>query len=221
MAKFANIIGELLDNAERHSDPETKDGSWSVAAFMTRRQEDGRNTHRCYMAFLSEGASIAESLRTAAPSVRKDIDEFCDRHARAGQSRETLATLIALQDTITRDAVATGQGRGGVGFQDVLEFVTTLGGTNVPENAPRVTIVSGKSCVRLRAPHIVGRRTGADQPRVLWCNTSNTAGEPPDANFVFDLEDRFAGTIVGLSFVIDRDFLEAAIDAQNQSERAD
>jgi hypothetical protein len=124
--KFASLIGELLDNAERHSDL-SKDGSWSIAAFMARRKEGEQAVYRCHMAFLSEGTSIAESLQTAATSVREEVERYSSQHQRDGQSKDTLATLMALQDTITRDADATAGSRGGIGFQDVLEFVTTFG----------------------------------------------------------------------------------------------
>jgi hypothetical protein len=211
-ARFANLIGELLDNAERHSEL-AKDGSWSIVAFMARRRENSVSVFRCYMAFLSEGASIAESLRTAAQSVRDEVDRYCDLHHRKGQSKNTLATLMALQDTITRDAEATAGSRGGIGFQDVLEFVNTFGATEAADRAPRLTIVSGGSCIQLQPPYMSGSRSGPAQPRVLWCNPENTPARPPDPEFVFDLEDHFAGTVVSVSFVLDSDHLRKSINA--------
>ncbi|MCK1275468.1 hypothetical protein IVB46_09515 [Bradyrhizobium sp. 61] len=211
-AKFANLIGELLDNAERHSEL-SKDGSWSIAAFMARRQEDGQEVYRCYMGFLSEGTSIAESLQTAAPTVRSEVDEYSKLHERAGQSKDTLATLMALQDTITRDAAATAGSRGGIGFQDVLEFVTMFGATEAESRGPRFTIISGRSCIQLRPPYMNGMKAGPGEPRLLWCNPSNSPAVPPDKDFVFDIEDHFAGTIVGLSFVLDSENLRKSINA--------
>jgi hypothetical protein len=211
-SRFASLIGESLDNAERHSEL-SKDGSWSIVAFMARREEAGVSVFRCYMAFLSEGASIAESLVTAAPVIRDEIDQYCDRHHRDGQSKDTLATLMALQDTITRDAAATAGFRGGIGFQDVLEFVNTIGATETPDRAPRLTIVSGRSCIQLRPPYMSGTRSGPTEPRVLWCNPENSPAGAPDSTFVFDLEDHFAGTVVGLSFVLDSDHLRKSINA--------
>jgi two-component sensor histidine kinase len=218
---FCNIIGELLDNAERHSDPLTNDGSWSVAAFMARRTEDGVDVLRCYMAFLSVGVSIAESLSTAAPNIRNDVETYCARHKRAGQSEETLATLVALQDGVTRDVAAESANRGGIGLQDVMAFIRHLGSTDIADRAPRMTIVSGRSCIQLRQPYLVGSRRGDGSPRMLWCNAENSPEVSPDPQFVFDLEDRFAGTVVGLSFVLDADYLRTLADATDRSERID
>ena len=211
-ARFANLIGELLDNAERHSEL-TKDGSWSIVAFMARRTEAGVPVFRCYMGFLSEGASIAESLGTAADTVTNEVDRHCAKHHRPGQSRNTLATLMALQDTITRDADATAGARGGIGFQDVLEFVSMIGATEAIDRAPRLTIVSGSSCIQLKPPYMSGQKAGPHEPRLLWCNPINDPSEPPDPDFVFDLEDHFAGTIVGLSFALDSDHLRKSVNA--------
>lgn len=209
---FSSIIGELLDNAERHSKLLGNDGSWSVAAFMARRIENGQVVYRCHMAFLSEGTSIAESLENCAPEISEELDAYCGRHYRAGQSRDTLATLFAIQDGVTRDTLASAEGRGGVGFQDVLRFVDDLGGTSAVGYEPKLTIVSGRSCLRLRPPYMIGQRRGTHAPRVLWCNEHNDAASPPDPAYVFDLEERFGGTIVGLAFVLDPEYLRTKID---------
>jgi len=62
---LAQIIGELLCNAERHSRPGSEDGDWSTTAFMVRRSEDGATTLRCYMAFLTRLIHRAQSAGLA------------------------------------------------------------------------------------------------------------------------------------------------------------
>lgn len=220
-ARFALIMGELLCNAERHSEPISKDGSWSVAAFMARRTEDGTEVFRCYMGFLSVGASIADSLRHAPPDVTEQVDAYCHLHRSAGRSAETLATLFALQDGITCDADAREADRGGIGLQDVMEFVSLVGQTRAIGRAPRITIVSGRSCIQLRLPYIRGERRTDNGQRVLWCNDENSPAHPPDPTFVFDLDNRLAGTIVALSFVIDQEHLKASIHGPNRPNGAD
>lgn len=213
---FSNIIGELLDNAERHSDTISNDGSWSIAAFMARRKEGNKSILHCYMGFLSVGASISESLDTASDDIKNDIAKYCKKHINSGISAETLATLVALQDGITRDQAAKSASRGGIGFQDVMEFVSHLGGTSMEEHKPKMTIVSGRSCIKLVDPYFCATRQEESKKRILWCNVSNSPEEPPDQQYVFDLEDRFAGTVIALSFVLDADYLRNLINAGNQ-----
>ncbi len=221
-AWIKNIINELLDNAERHSAPPAKDGDWSIAGFMARRPEElsGEYIYRCHLGILSIGASFAESLQTASKETRDEIDAYCRQCEQRGcrQSREALTTLFALQDAVTRDPIADAEGRGGFGLQEVLELVDDLGGVTTVGREPRVTIVSGRSCIMLRPPYIKGQRAaGDDAPRLLWCNPSNSGAEPPDEGFVFDLAHRFPGTVISIAFTLDPDYLGRTDDAGNQT----
>nr|WP_278377168.1 hypothetical protein [Brucella anthropi] len=212
-ARFASIIGELLDNAERHSSAPSKDGGWSTAAFLAKRKEGDKTVFRCYMGFLSVGTSISESMGYASIKMQAEVNRYLDRHRGGGLSRETLRTVAALQDGITRDSDAEFHQRGGVGFQEVLELVNALGYTNAMENGPRLTIVSGHSCIKARHPYIFGRSADGNVRRTLWFNRANDPMEPPDRDFVLDLEDKFPGTIIGITFVFSKDDLRAAVDA--------
>lgn len=219
--RFANIIGELLDNAERHSNAAAGDGSWSTAAFMARRTENDVDVYRCHMAFLSVGRTIAEGLETAPTNIRSQIDEYCQKHIGCGVSKETLATLVALQDGVTRDADAEAKGRGGVGLQEVLELINIIGVTNQAGKEPRMTIVSGRSCIQARYPHLQGIRNGLDDRRFLWFNDQNSPEKPPEQEFVFDLSSHFPGTIIGLTFVLSKEDLLAVLDADDRAGTTD
>lgn len=210
---FGEIIGELLDNAERHSNLPGKDGGWSTAAFMARREEDGKEVFRCHMGFLSVGASISESLETASIKTRSDINKYLDLHANCGRSRETLRTVLGLQDGITRDISAATNSRGGVGLQEVLRLINALGYSHTGENGPRLTIVSGGSCIQARVPYVIGRVHSETKRRTLWFNDNNDPTEPPDPNFVYDLSSKFPGTVIGVTFVMNKDDLKAVLNA--------
>jgi len=201
-ANIANMIGEILDNAERHS-VEGGDGDWSMAAFMAKRtRPDGPPQMKCYLSFLSVGRSIAETLENAPAQMKEFCAGYARAHARAGQSYETLTTIAALQDGITSVHDAARSLRGGTGLQDTLEFVGELGGAPQPTADVRVTIVSGMSCIRLRHPLLVGRRDKNDR-RVQWCNAANDPLYPPDYDVAFDLPAHFAGTLVSVAFTLD------------------
>lgn len=219
-SKVASIIVELLDNAVRHSDLISRDGSWTVTGFMARRKDGDSHVFRCHLSFISVGASIAESLATSGPRSGGIVREYCERHRGGPQSDDTLATLVALQDGITGVPDADKAGRGGVGLQDVLEFINALGATEVAAWAPKLTIVSGSSCIRLREPYLLGKREADDAPRVLWCNATNDAALPPDPAFVFDLEGRLPGTVVSMSFAIDMDHLKATVREKDPARAA-
>ena len=217
-AQLALIMGEALCNAERHSQPGSSDGEWSITAFMERvNDDDAAPTYKCMIAFLSVGQSISESLETAASDVRDHLNAYLAKHWQCGRSPETLATVFALQDTITCDPAARAQRSGGTGLQDILDFVTVIGGTSDPATGPKVTIVSGRSCLRLQHPYISGSRSEGDptKPRLLWFNAENVMDAPPDPEYVFDLPERLAGTLVSIAFTIDQAFLARQLEVEN------
>lgn len=201
-ANIANMVGEILDNAERHSTGDG-DGDWAMAAFMAKRGENGaRPTMKCYLAFLSVGRSIAETIETAPVAMRDYCNRYAQGHSRSGLSRETLLTIAALQDGVTSVREAALAQRGGTGLQDTIEFIGDLGGAPSRNADVRLTIVSGKSCIRLRHPTLLGKRDSKGR-RVQWCNETNDPSLPPDEQMAFDLPAHFAGTLVSVAFTLD------------------
>ncbi len=212
-AWISTIILELLDNAMRHSAPATKDGGWSIAGFMARRQEGADWVYRCYLGILSVGATIDESLEFASDRIKDELNQYVAQFQgeREAPSAATLRTLYALQDGVTCDPKADGKGRGGFGLQEVMGLVNELGNTDKPARDPRLVIISGRSCIMVRAPYMRGvQMAGEDSPRVLWFNPENAAEKLPDPSYVFDLQERFAGTIISLAFTLDPDYLNEA-----------
>lgn len=213
---LARMCGELLDNAERHSWPGSKDGDWSMTAFMAARtKENGKRELRCHLAFLSVGQSIGEAMNNASPDLLTVAERYLKQFGSKGPSRETLLTVLALQDAVTSDRDARMNRRGGTGLQDVLEFVSDLGAADHPNADVRVTIVSGKSCIRLRHPNLVGDRDKSGR-RVQWCNPCNDPTQPPDPQTAFDLPAHFAGTLVTAAFTLDpRFFVTEALEGDD------
>ncbi len=213
---IANMVGEILDNAERHSSIDG-DGDWTMAAFMAKRNAQGRaSSMRCYLAFLSVGNSIAETIERAPKTTKEFCDKYARLHVRPGLSRDTLRTIAALQDGVTSAHSAYKGQRGGTGLQDTLAFIGELGGAPKPEADVRVTIVSGSSCIQLRHPILVGRPDGSDR-RVQWCNEANDPGRPPDRDIAFDLPSHFAGTLVSVAFTMDPSLFVPEGDEDGQS----
>jgi hypothetical protein len=226
-----NILGELLENAERHGDGGRRDGAWSVSGCMVRRRDEatGDWLFRVYIGIVNLGDTFSESLTRALPEVRDQLDAYVRKVKAQGaqQSETTLRTLAALQDGVTCVSEADADGRGGFGLQEMLDLVSLLGHTEANGHKPRVTIVSGSSCIQLRDPYIKGRRMiDLHAPRVLWCNLENSKDAPPDENFVFDLDASLPGTSISIGFILDRDYYErahatGADDADDRSGGAD
>lgn len=212
--RLKTVIGEILDNAERHSAP-GGDGTWTVAAFMARRVIDGVETYACHMAFVSLGATFEEGLQNAAGALVEKLNAYvADQKSRlrASQSRETLITLAALQDGVTRDPKAYQEERGGTGLLEVADLVNALAASDKEIENARITIISGRSCIRLAKPYIMGRSEEPNAPRTLWCNATNSSMEQPDEAHVFDLPVKLPGTVISVAFNLDPEFLRSVVE---------
>lgn len=219
-SNVTGLITEILDNAERHSSYVDRDGGWSLAAFMARRELDGEVRYVCHFAILSLGATISESLEaTAQGEMKEKLDDFVDamRLSKAKQSRATLITLAALQDGVTRDSRAFDELGGGYGFMSFVDSVNILGLSNRSELAPQIAILSGRSCILMRSPYIKGERKEGQETRKQLFNPSNTAGEPPDKAFVYDLSVHFPGTVISAGFTLDPDFYRTMLNGNDST----
>lgn len=220
MSNLKGIFGELLCNAERHSRADGSEGDWTMAAFMARRSgEDGKTTYVCRVAVLNLGQSIAQSFTNAHPDVLSFMTSYATAHANRRQSTDTLKTVFALQDMVTSDRNAFIARDGGTGLQSAIEFFHSLGNQADAVIDPRMTIVSGNSCLMLRDDYVVGKRPpsrdGKLMPRQLWFNKDNTRTTKPDERYVFDLDHHFGGTLITMAFTLDLHFLKDSLEADD------
>jgi hypothetical protein len=218
-SQILTLIGEILDNAKRHSDP-SEDGTWAIAGFMeARKRDDGETTaYVCHLGIINPGNTIYETLQFAPEHLRGRIDKFCQMHspnilAKRRFDRETLWTLCSLQDGISR--VSSEDTPNGFGMMVLVDTIRALGQASRPSEQPRMTIISGKACLMIRSPYNRSKKT-AQGHRVLALNAANDLQYAPDEEFVFNLPYRFPGTIVAMRFCLDADELVRA-DGKNGS----
>ena len=180
------IVGEALDNAERHSTPNSDDGDWAITGYLSKEPSSKGSLFRLYVAFLSVGSSISDSIATCPDATRIRMSAYVRQHAGRRVREEELRTVFALQDGVTKSHTAFEEGRGGTGFQDIIEFFADLGDTTSAGHEARLAIVSGTTCINLSAPYMRGmRRSGAQSERELWFNAENSPSHPPDPKHVY------------------------------------
>ena len=206
LSKIKGFVGEVLNNAERHGRL-GGDGEWIAAGFMARREfetETGsRLLHVCHLSFFNPGRSISDSIKEAPDDIRQQIGRFQNLHSKSGISPETLATVLALQDGISRVPQGNGQPSGGTGIMDIVEFTNEVGTTPVTELSPRVAILSDRAYILFNGQYGTGVSQESDPRRLQWFNPSNSAMDPPDMAYVKDMPVSFPGTIITMRFVID------------------
>ena len=212
------IVGESLDNAERHSRREYEnDGDWMITGFMARREGPNGPLFRCQLAFLSVGASISETVQDAPKSTLDEMEQYVSMHQGANPNHsyaeQHLQTIFALQDTVTRDHKAAGEGRGGTGFRDIICLFGDLAGSDATESDARISVVSGRTCLHIDHKHSDKARPMPGQRFNIWLNEANDELQPPETHAVKELENDFCGTLISMGFTLDPDYLERTVNA--------
>ncbi len=208
------LLGELLENAERHSDGNRRDGAWTVAGFLAKRDVEGSSRFIAHIGIVSVGDTFAKSLERATDEQQADLEGYTTKmkSLNAPQSVETLKTLAAMQDGVTCVPEADKDGRGGYGLMQMLQLTNVLGATDNAKLTPEITIISGRSCIQLKSPYFSCHNIGAETARVQWCNPDNSAMVIPDENHVFDLQKGLPGTAISIRFTLDPQYLQKIMD---------
>ncbi|MBN9033820.1 MAG: hypothetical protein BGO05_09855 [Rhizobiales bacterium 63-7] len=206
LAKIRATVGEILNNAERHG-PVGGDGDWITGGFMARRIDRGGVTaHVCHLCFYNEGRTVAETINNGPRAVKAQIERYVARHRKSGLSPETLATVFALQDGISRVEQGDGQPSGGTGLMDVAEFVNEVGKLPIAGKSPKIALISGRSYIKFDTPYLNGIVSGNTERRLQWFNVDNDVLKPPAETHVIDLPYALPGTLITMRFAIDGSF---------------
>ncbi|WP_156478016.1 hypothetical protein [Acetobacter malorum] len=206
------MISEALNNAERHSDLETRDGDWAIAGFLSSLSsaDEKQDKYYCSLSVVSLGASIHESLsKCEDPGTVKSMESYIERHRKkAHMSREALTSVFALQDRVSRFKQGDGSSAGGIGLMDMIQWVNEMGRHASSDAPPAITLLSGKVCIKIAPPYTDLISYDCDKPRNLWFNEHNSLEQPPDRKYVMTLPISFPGTAVAIRFCIREDGAE-------------
>lgn len=209
-AFVTGLLGEVLNNAERHSNLELRNnGNWFTAGFMARRRRDGvlpkdanNIKHVCHLSFLSLGKTIAESISTADERILKPMQKYVELHKSKVRTEEALKTIYALQDGISRVPQSEGGTIGGIGMLDIVELVNELSHNGAKGDAA-LTIVSGKTCIILKGKYrSFDWNTG--YKRHQFFNEHNDINKPPDDSVIVGLDQKFPGVIISVRFELEQ-----------------
>jgi hypothetical protein len=170
----------------------------------------------CHIALFNFGRTICESLLEDAASdeLKSRIDALIAKHNERGFLRsllhpnweeESLVTLFALQEGVSRLSFTKKGVDRGNGTVNMIEFFHQLGG-----KSQRMCLISGRTYILFDGifeleKKITGR---GEERRVIAFNRANDLEAPPDREYVKTLPIGFPGTIISIRFDLDRSNLE-------------
>jgi len=205
--RLSSLITEVIGNAEEHG------GRWYTIGYF--HQADDQLGH-CHIALFNFGHSICESLleHAASDELGSRIDALIAKHNERGFLRsllhpaweeESLVTLFALQEGVSRLSFTKRGIDRGNGTVNMIEFFNQLAG-----GSQRMCLISGRTYILFDGKFNLEKKVldNGEERRVIAFNQDNDLEAPPDRDYVKTLPSGFPGTIISIRFDLDRSNLE-------------
>ena len=210
MANLAELVGEVIDNAERHSGRE----EWWIGGYLQRTSPD---ISSCHIVIFNFGKTIAQSLQELPPQslLRDRIKALLDVHrprffkAQSKWTQDNLWTLFAIQEGVSRKNRSTTLAKDvGQGTVDMVQYFQNFADKDVG-GAPVMCLISGRTHIRFdsRYPILPSDPTDPESYKIIAFNADNSLWEPPDDTAVRTLGRFFPGTLLSLKFSLSKDRL--------------
>lgn len=206
-----SLITEVLDNCEEHA---RRDHRWYTIGHFNRLADETGG--KCHIVVLNFGDSIYESLqRPETPQPLKDrISELAAVHRSKGffllrprqkWEEETLWTLYALQEGVSRFSYGPGGVDRGNGTVRMIEFFSELAGER-----PQMSLVSGRTHILFDGTYTMKPTLlpSGEERKLVAFNVENDLRVPPDERYVQSLPMAFPGTLVSLRFLLRGEYLK-------------
>ena len=203
---ISQLVGEVIDNAEEHSGQDR----WFAIGYMDQSQEIGE----CQLSIVNFGWTIFETLKTGDPTLQKEIAALAHRHRAKGLfaptwTEESLWTLYALQDGVSRWTHTDLGADRGIGTVKMIQFFQQLGDTTRPDKHPMMTLVSGSTQILFDNEFkIQPTKLGSETRQVIAFNKENSLEEKPSPKHVHSLQGFFPGVLISMRFYIDKNYLQ-------------
>lgn len=219
-ASLASFVGEVLDNAERHSG----DPHWWIAAYSAAPSgTEGQRFGLCQITLFNLGRTVADSMKTCPEGeVRAAVEGLVAKCTHspnqwgAQLSRDSVWTLAALQEGISSQLEDEG-----TGMTHLIQFFQILAMGKVrgeykrgddralPPREMRLAIISGATRILIDGRYYPTRKLQMGRKRAtIAFNPRNELSRPPDPACVRDLNVCFPGTLITIRFRFDQANLE-------------
>ncbi|WP_194442785.1 hypothetical protein [Pseudoalteromonas simplex] len=193
--KLIEIIGELIGNAEDHS--ECDEAHWQFYGFT---DENTKGEIFQQISIFNFGTSIADSIRASKSKsiVKKRVEPYINNHEGDVDS-DVLHTIAALQENVS--SKLDEQPDRGQGFTDLLLFFEDVANecANDPENHVQMSIISGSVTMYFDGTYLP--TVNEDGRHLIFFNDKNCPEQQPDSDFVKKMNDiTFPGTIITIKY---------------------
>jgi hypothetical protein len=202
---ISSLISEVIANAEEHSNRGRGKLWYTIAHYNRLPDERGGE---CHIVLFNFGDSIYESFQREETSqtFREEIGALAETHRKRGflgiggsrWNEETLWTLYALQEGVSRLRGTPGGEDRGNGTIEMIQFFSSLA-----TESRAMVVVSGSAYVLFDGTYgLRSEPIGHETRKIIAFNSDNSLELPPDGRFVRSLPLAFPGTLVSMRFVL-------------------
>jgi hypothetical protein len=200
---FANVIGEIITNAEQHSSTNFR---YSVGYFKESTSSE-EHIGEFNVVIFNFGETIYERINHPVHCVNKnivtDMKNLSSRYTSrgffgTGFKEETLWTLYSLQDGVS--SISPHRGNGTIKF---IESFFRLKGDNLKDEKSHLTILSGNARIVFDGTYEMTKRVkNGENFKVIAFNTEGDWEALPDKKYVTFTENYFPGTMIATKIFI-------------------
>lgn len=208
---FLDLVGEAINNCELHSGNFSQ---WFTLGHYWMQESYGEFN----IVLFNFGQTIYEGLKNneLSSDLKTSLENLSNEHSKKGffgtkeWDEETLWTLYALQDGVSRFRSEKQPDRG-TGTVKLIDAFQQIGDT-IDGKKAKMSIITGRSCIYFNGEYRLQEKFFKDEPRqIIAFNRENDLFIPPDKNYVKKLKNYFPGTVISMSFYLDKKFIEEKI----------
>lgn len=205
---FSNIVGEVIDNSKQYSG---KNGTWHVLGFYDR-PERGKSYGKCRLVLMNFGNSIYESLKATDTTeyTRNQLENHTKKNYniidKFSYTEELLWTLYTLQQNVSKKRTDKNDDRGKGTIKLIDSFMAV--GVKDEEYKSLMSITSGKCQIFFDGKYKLEKKIkdGKECSQIAF-NKANDLNMKPDKDYVYNLKNKFPGTVISMEICLDNRYL--------------
>ena len=211
ISNFAQIIGEVLINAEEHS---TTQYRYSIG-YMQEYSQEEEHYGLFNLVIMNFGETIYEKFKSKEcpnDAVVKRMKELSSSYSfknlfDKSLNEEILWTLYALQEGVTSYANWK-RGNGSIRF--IESFFNLKGENTINDEVSRLTILSGHARITFDGTYeIIEKTREGNKFKIMAFNNNGDIEQKPDKKCVTFVNNYFPGTLINAKILITEAFTEA------------
>ncbi len=215
---ISELVAETINNCEQHSGDFNQ---FFTLGHYYSNSNDGYG--ECQLVIFNFGQTIYEGLlyNSTDETTKENLKRLSDIHNKKGLFKsniwdeEVLWTLYALQDGVSR-VKSTATPDRGTGTVQLIKSFQEIGSNSQGKNA-EMCIISGSSYIHFDGTYKIKQKPFENDDRdIIAFNENNDLNESPDKKFVRKLNSYFPGTIISMTFYIDKEFIIRLKEERNE-----